>query len=106
MMIHEITAQVGRHKRRRRLGRGPGSGRGKTCGRGHKGYFSRSGSRRRKGFEGGQMPLFRRVAKRGFNNRAFADNVVIVNTGQLDRLFEDGAEVSDTCGAWHHSQPL
>jgi len=94
MILNDVHTGIQKRRKRRRVGRGTGSGRGKTCGRGHKGYFSRSGSRRRKGFEGGQMPLFRRVAKRGFNNRAFADNVVIVNTGQLDRLFEDGAEVS------------
>jgi len=94
MILNDVHTGIQKRKKRKRVGRGTGSGRGKTCGRGHKGYFSRSGSRHRTGFEGGQMPLFRRIAKRGFNNRAFGKTVVIVNVGQLDGLFEDGAEVS------------
>ena len=94
MILNDVHTGIQKYRKRKRIGRGTGSGRGKTSGRGHKGYFSRSGSSRRRGFEGGQMPLFRRVAKRGFNNRAFADVVVIVNVGQLDRAFEAGAEVT------------
>ncbi len=94
MILNDVHVGIQRRKNRKRIGRGPGSGHGKTSGRGHKGYYSRSGSSRRAGFEGGQMPLFRRVAKRGFNNRAFADTVVIVNVGQLSQAFEDEAEVT------------
>ena len=94
MILNDVHEGIKARKKRKRIGRGPGSGHGKTSGRGHKGYFSRSGSSRRAGFEGGQMPLFRRVAKRGFNNRAFADTVVIVNVGQLDKAFDDGTEIS------------
>ena len=91
MILNDVHTGIKKRKARKRIGRGPGSGHGKTSGRGHNGYFSRSGSKRRAGFEGGQMPLFRRVAKRGFNNAAFADTVVIVNVGQLEKAFEDGA---------------
>lgn len=94
MIINDVHTGIQKRKARKRIGRGPGSGHGKTSGRGHKGYFSRSGSKRRQGFEGGQMPLFRRVAKRGFNNAAFADRVVIVNVGQLEKAFDDGTEVT------------
>lgn len=94
MILNDVHTGIQKYRKRKRIGRGTGSGHGKTSGRGHKGYFSRSGSSRRRGFEGGQMPLFRRVAKRGFNNRAFADKVVIVNVGQLDKAFEDGADVT------------
>ena len=92
MLNHEITSIVGRHKRRRRIGRGTGSKRGKTCGRGHKGAGSRAGSTSLSLSEGGQMPLFRRLPKRGFNNRKFAVRCEIVNVYQLER-FEDGATV-------------
>ena len=92
MLDHEITSVVGEHKRRRRIGRGTGSGRGKTCGRGHKGGGSRAGSTSVSLYEGGQMPLFRRLPKRGFSNRKFATRCEIVNVSQLER-FEDGAEV-------------
>ena len=94
MILNDVHNGIKKRKVRKRIGRGPGSGHGKTSGRGHNGYFSRSGSKRRAGFEGGQMPLFRRVAKRGFNNAAFADTVVIVNVGQLEKSFEDGAEIT------------
>jgi large subunit ribosomal protein L15 len=94
MILNDVHTGIRKRKPRKRIGRGPGSGHGKTSGRGHNGYFSRSGAKRRTGFEGGQMPLFRRVAKRGFNNAAFADTVVIVNVGQLEKSFEDGAEVT------------
>ena len=94
MMIHEITAKVGAHKKRKRVGRGPGSGTGKTAGRGHKGAGSRSGYSNTGAHEGGQMPLFRRVAKRGFSNAQFRTEYSIVNLKALDARFEDGAEVN------------
>lgn len=94
MILNDVHTGIAKRKPRKRVGRGPGSGHGKTSGRGHKGYYSRSGSKRRHGFEGGQMPLFRRVAKRGFNNAAFADRVVIINVGQLEKLFDADAEVT------------
>ncbi len=90
MLNHEITSVVGKHTRRRRVGRGSGSGHGKTCGRGHKGAGSRAGSTSVSLKEGGQMPLFRRLPKRGFNNYNFANRCEIVNVCQLER-FEDGA---------------
>jgi large subunit ribosomal protein L15 len=92
MLNHEITSIAGKHKRRRRVGRGTGSGHGKTCGRGHKGSGSRAGSTSISLYEGGQMPLFRRIPKRGFNNYKFAKRCEIVNVCQLER-FEDGASV-------------
>jgi large subunit ribosomal protein L15 len=92
MLNHEITSIAGKHTRRRRIGRGTGSGHGKTCGRGHKGSGSRAGSTSVSLYEGGQMPLFRRLPKRGFNNYKFAKRCEIVNVCQLER-FEDGASV-------------
>jgi large subunit ribosomal protein L15 len=88
MMNHEITAQVGKHKSRRRIGRGPGSGLGKTSGRGHKGQRSRAGKMPPITSEGGQMPLFRRIPKRGFNNANFATRYAIINVSQLERFAE------------------
>lgn len=93
MYIHEITAIAGAHKKRKRVGRGTGSGHGKTCGRGQKGDGSRSGFSIPLTYEGGQMPLFRRIPKRGFNNANFTARYEVVNVSQLDRLFEDGAAV-------------
>ncbi|MCH7556399.1 MAG: 50S ribosomal protein L15 [Planctomycetes bacterium] len=92
MLNHEITSVVGKHKPRRRVGRGTGSGHGKTSGRGHKGSGSRAGSTSVTLHEGGQMPLFRRLPKRGFSNYDFATRCEIVNVSQLER-FQDGAEV-------------
>lgn len=92
MLSHEITSVAGKYKARRRIGRGTGSGRGKTCGRGHKGSGSRSGASSRSLYEGGQMPLFRRLPKRGFSNYKFATRYEIVNVLQLER-FEDGSAV-------------
>ena len=88
----QITSIAGKHKARKRVGRGTGSGYGKTCGRGHKGSLSRSGSSLRLLYEGGQMPLFRRLPKRGFSNYKFAKHYEIVNVSQLER-FEDEATV-------------
>jgi len=90
MLNHEITSVAGKHKHRRRVGRGSGSGHGKTSGRGHKGAGSRAGSTSVSLKEGGQMPLFRRLPKRGCNNYNFATCCEIVNVCQLER-FEDGA---------------
>ena len=93
MNLDDVNRGIQRRKRRKRLGRGPGSGHGKTCGRGHKGQGSRSGFSVHPTFEGGQMPLVRRVPKRGFNNR-WADTVAIVNIEDLDARFADGDEVT------------
>ena len=92
MLSHEITSVVGKHKARKRVGRGPGSGHGKTSGRGHKGSGSRAGARSSSLYEGGQMPLFRRLPKRGFSNAAFEHRCEVVNVWQLER-FDDGAKV-------------
>ena len=94
MMIHEITIKVGKYKARKRIGRGEGSGHGKTAGRGHKGAASRSGWKRRPGYEGGQMPLFRRMPKRGFSNAPFRRHFHVVNLKQLEARCEDGATVT------------
>lgn len=93
MIISDVNAGVSRRKKRKRLGRGPGSGHGKTCGHGHKGYYSRAGSSRRLSFEGGQMPLARRMAKRGFNNKPFATDVAVINIQVLESAFEESAEI-------------
>jgi len=93
MRLSDIKALSLNHKRRKRVGRGDGSGHGKTSGRGHKGQRSRSGSRVRATFAGGQMPLFRRLPKRGFSNARFARAWAVVNVGDLNR-FEAGAEVT------------
>jgi large subunit ribosomal protein L15 len=92
MLNNEITSIAGKYKRRKRIGRGDGSGSGKTAGRGHKGQLSRAGARRVTLDEGGQMPLFRRIPKRGFNNSKFAKNYEIINVCQLER-FEEGSQV-------------
>ncbi|MEY4775309.1 MAG: hypothetical protein RIT40_2344 [Planctomycetota bacterium] len=81
-----------RYEDRRRVGRGPGSGLGKTAGRGHKGWGQRSGTSRRPGYEGGQMPIYRRVPKRGFTNARFATDYTIINVDKLN-AFDDGATV-------------
>lgn len=94
MLNDEITTIAGRYKKRKRLGRGKGSGHGKTCGRGHKGCGSRPGSSARLTYEGGQMPLFRRLPKRGFNNYNFSMRYEIVNISQLERIFDDGAAIN------------
>ncbi|HVS62465.1 MAG TPA: 50S ribosomal protein L15 [Thermoanaerobaculia bacterium] len=85
MKLHELKPAKGSRKQRKRVGRGPGSGLGKTAGRGHKGQKSRSGYSSRPGFEGGQMPLVRRVPKRGFNN-IFRTEYAVVNVGDLADL--------------------
>lgn len=92
MKLHELTATPGSVRERRRIGRGHGSGWGKTAGKGHKGQKARAGRGIRPGFEGGQMPLQRRLPKRGFNN-IFAAEIVAVNLGSLEKKFENGAVV-------------
>ncbi len=92
MSSDKISSVAGKHKARKRVGRGTGTGRGKTCGRGHKGSGSRAGAGSMSLYEGGQMPLFRRLPKRGFSNYKFATRYDIVNVSQLER-FEDGAVV-------------
>ena len=91
MKLHELGPAVGSTTAPRRLGRGVGSGLGKTSGKGHKGAKARSGGGKRPGFEGGQMPLARRIPKRGFNN-IFAKPLESVNVSVLDK-FDDGAVV-------------
>ena len=91
MNLNELSPAVGSAKDSYRKGRGPGSGNGKTAGKGHKGQNARSGGGVRPGFEGGQLPLYRKLPKRGFKNR-FAVNYAIVNVSALNR-FEDGSVV-------------
>ncbi len=92
MQLHNLQPAEGASRRPYRKGRGAGSGNGKTAGRGHKGQWARSGGGVRPGFEGGQMPLARRLPKRGFHN-IFGTIYATVNVSALDR-FEDGAEVT------------
>lgn len=92
MQLHELSAVSGSRKLRKRIGRGHGSGQGKTAGKGHKGQKARSGGGVRPGFEGGQMPLQRRIPKRGFNN-IFAKKVAAVNVEDLN-IFDGGTVVS------------
>ena len=92
MYIHELTPAEGSTHVAKRKGRGPGTGNGKTAGRGHKGQKASSGGGVRVGFEGGQMPLARRIPKRGFHN-IFARPLDAVNVSVLNDRFEDGAEV-------------
>jgi large subunit ribosomal protein L15 len=93
MNLNDVHHGIQKNKARKRIGRGPGSGQGKTAGRGSKGQGSRSGSSTSPIFEGGQMPLVRRIPKRGFNNR-WAETVAIVNLGSLEKHFQSGEEVS------------
>ena len=91
MKLYELSPAEGSKREAKRIGRGHGSGQGKTAGKGHKGQKARAGKGMRVGFEGGQMPLQRRLPKRGFNN-IFRKNVVAINVGTLNK-FEDGAVV-------------
>lgn len=95
MKLHDLKPEPGSKHRRKRLGSGESSGLGKTSGRGHKGQKSRSGGGVRPGFEGGQMPLHRRLPKKGFSNVQFRDKIAIVNVSQLEAKFEDGATVNE-----------
>jgi large subunit ribosomal protein L15 len=94
MRLHELKPRPGSKHRVKRLGCGESSGHGKTSGKGHKGQKARSGGSIRLGFEGGQMPLIRRLPKRGFNNAAFKTSYALVNLGDLER-FEDGEHVTE-----------
>ena len=91
MKMHELAPAIGSTKEAKRIGRGHGSGNGKTAGKGHKGQKARAGYSQRFGFEGGQMPLQRRVPKRGFNN-IFAEEWIAINVAALE-VFEDGTVV-------------
>lgn len=95
MKLHDIQPNPGAKHRRKRLGCGESSGLGKTSGRGHKGQKARSGGGVRPGFEGGQMPLHRRLPKKGFSNERFRDRIAIVNVSQLNAKFADGATVNE-----------
>ena len=94
MRLHDLKPRPGAKHRRKRLGQGESSGHGKTSGRGGKGQSARSGSSIRIGFEGGQMPLIRRIPKRGFNNARHATRYLPVNLESLNQ-FEDGARVDE-----------
>lgn len=93
MKLHELRPNDKAFKERKRVGRGPGSGLGKTSGRGQKGQNARSGGGVRPGFEGGQLPLFRRLPKRGFSNAKFKTVYAVINLSDLNK-FEDGAIVT------------
>ena len=93
MKLNSIVAPVGAKHDRKRVGRGVGSGLGKTSGKGHKGQNARSGGGVRPGFEGGQLPLFRRLPKRGFKNALFKTKYAVINLSDLDK-FEEGAVVT------------
>lgn len=95
MRLHDLKPRPGAKHRRKRLGQGESSGHGKTSGRGGKGQTARSGSSIRIGFEGGQMPLIRRIPKRGFNNARFATLYIPVNVTALN-VFEEGARVDES----------
>ena len=92
MKLHELKPQPGARKKPKRVGRGPGSGHGKTATRGHKGQAARSGGTKGAGFEGGQQPLIRRIPKRGFRN-IFRKEYAIVNLGDLSR-FDEGQQIT------------
>jgi len=91
--LHDLQPNKGARKSGRRVGRGVGSGRDKTAGRGHKGQNTRSGGGVRRGFEGGQMPLFRRIPKRGFSNEPFKKEYTVINVEKLNK-FDAGSEVT------------
>ena len=95
MELHSFSPNPGSKHRNKRLGCGESSGHGKTSCKGNKGQKARSGSGTRVGFEGGQMPLHRRLPKRGFNNYDFRDKVAVFNVGELDDLFDAGATIDE-----------
>ena len=90
MKLHELSPAAGSVKENFRKGRGAGSGNGKTAGKGHKGQNARSGGGVRPGFEGGQLPLYRKLPKRGFNNSRFAKVYTVINLNVIEKLFNDG----------------
>ncbi len=93
MELHQLKPAKGSTHKRKRVGRGPGSGHGKTACRGHKGEGSRAGTSQKRGFEGGQMPLHRRIPKRGFNNSIFRREYAAINVGQLAN-FKAGSTIT------------
>ena len=93
MILDDVHRGIHKNRKRKRIGRGPGSGHGKTSGRGHKGAGSRAGNSSHPTFQGGTMPLVRRVPKRGFNNQ-WALKVVVVNVGEIDKAFDAGDDVT------------
>ena len=101
MIIDDVHRNIVKRKNRKRVGRGPGSGHGKTAGRGDKGHSAHPGHSHRFAFEGGQMPLVRRLAKRGFSNKFFSRVVAIVNLRALEQAFDEGATVDPAALAAH-----
>jgi large subunit ribosomal protein L15 len=95
MRLHDIKPAPGSVKRKKRVGRGRASGHGKTSTRGHKGQKARSGGAIRPGFEGGQMPMHRRLPKKGFSNAAFRTEYAVYNVDRLAEVFEDGAVINE-----------
>jgi large subunit ribosomal protein L15 len=95
MQLHDVHVGIAKRKKRKRVGRGVGSGTGKTAGKGHKGHKSRQGAKLNPLFEGGQMPLARRVPKRGFANGAFKKDYAILNLESLEVAFEAGGVVDE-----------
>ena len=95
LTLNNLKPNPGAKHRKKRLGNGESSGLGKTCGKGNKGQRARSGGSVRPGFEGGQMPLHRRLPKKGFSNARFRDTIAIVNLNQLEAFFEAGATVTE-----------
>jgi large subunit ribosomal protein L15 len=95
MRLHDLKPNRGAVKRRKRIGCGESSGHGKTSCKGHKGQKARAGAGIRPGFEGGQMPLFRRLPKKGFSNAAFKTKVEVVNLSSLEKAFADGDTVTE-----------
>lgn len=93
MKLHELEKNIGAKQRKKRVGRGPGSGLGKTCGRGQKGQKSRSGGSINPVFEGGQLPLYRRLPKRGFSNALFKKEYAVINVSDFNQ-FADGTVVT------------
>jgi len=93
MKLHELSPAKGSNKEAKRVGRGHGSGHGKTAGKGHKGQWARSGGGVKPGFEGGQMKIAMRIPKRGFNNKVFATEYALVNVRDLEKRFEAGAVI-------------
>lgn len=96
MQLHDVDQGIQKYKKRKRVGRGTGSGHGKTASKGNKGHSSRQGFKQNPLFEGGQMPLARRVPKRGFVNGAFRKVYAIINLDTLDAMFDAGAVISET----------
>ena len=95
MQLHDVSRGIHKRKKRKRIGRGVGSGHGKTSGKGHKGHSSRQGFKQNALSEGGQTPIIRRVPKRGFFNGAFKKDFAIVNLSSLDACYEAGAVVDE-----------